>query len=226
MLALAQAGLDIAPMPLGLIRDGLQHPAVVETWLAGPVSHEPPTIDREWEQLVRHLAQTHRVTPESCAVSLPAAVIAMTGTVSGLAVVTAEVERLRPSGVPHDVADLVRRMTAAPLPDVVGTAHCLCSLRHQYRQLRSVCRWMGVCGLGIRGLGRRCVRAGGIDAASRAPRRCRPAVGCAWPKPTPHAMTITDRLPDLRVNRAGALAGQRRSLVRAHELLDGFARSH
>jgi hypothetical protein len=39
-------------------------------------------------------------------------------------------------------------------------------------------------------------------------------------------MTITDRLPDLRVNRAGALAGQRRSLVRAHELLDGFARSH
>lgn len=71
MLALAQAGLDIAPMPLGLIRDGLQHPAVVETWLTRAVSDEPPTIDGEWEQLVRHLAQIHRITPESCAVGRP-----------------------------------------------------------------------------------------------------------------------------------------------------------
>lgn len=69
MLALAQAGLDMAPRPFGLIREGLQHPAVAETWLAGPVSDEPPTMDAEWEQLVRPLAQIHRITPESCAVS-------------------------------------------------------------------------------------------------------------------------------------------------------------
>ena len=255
MLAMAQAGLDIAPRPLGLIRDGLQHPAVVETWLAGPVSDEPPTIDGEWEQLVRHLAQIHRVTPESCAVSLPAAVLTMTGTVPGLAAVTAEVECLRPSGVPQEIAGLVRRMTAAPLPDVVGTAQCLCRcdtnignfvrfaggwasvdwehagwgdaafeladlMLHPAHQAVPPSRWLRVAEAYAachhdEGLLARAEVYEVLLACWWAARFTRMSIG---PEPA--------RLSDLHLDPAGVLAGQRRYLVRAHELLDRFARPH
>ena len=126
LLVLARAGLDIAPKPLRLIRDGLPHPAVVGTWLDGAVSDDPPATANEWDHLVRHYAAIHTVTPAGRRADLPMAVMTMTGTASGRALLRAEVERLLPVGVPPEIADLLRLMTAAQLPDLVAPQQCLC----------------------------------------------------------------------------------------------------
>jgi aminoglycoside phosphotransferase (APT) family kinase protein len=126
LLALTEAGLDIAPKPLGLIRDGLPHPVVIGTWLEGTVSDEPPASDGEWDHLVRHYAAIHTVTHAGRRADLPMAVMTMTGAAAGRALLRAEVERLLPVGVPPEIADLLRLMTAARLPDLVAPRHCLC----------------------------------------------------------------------------------------------------
>ena len=126
LLLLDQAGLDVAPKPLGLIRHGLPHPVAISTWLDGVVSDEPPAAEGEWEHLVRHYAAIHTVTPAGRRADLPAAVMTMTATASGRALLQAEVERLRPVGVPPAIADLLRLVTAARLPDLVAPGRCLC----------------------------------------------------------------------------------------------------
>src|SRR5262249_15070875 len=84
---LAEAGLDVAPKPLGLIRDGLPHPVAISTWLDGVVSDEPPAAEGEWEHLVRHYAAIHTVTPADRRADLPAAGVTIPGTSSGPALV-------------------------------------------------------------------------------------------------------------------------------------------
>jgi len=126
LMLLAEAGLDVAPKPLGLIRDGLPHPVVISTWLEGVVSDEPPATDGEWEHLARHYAAIHTVAPAGRCADLPAAVMTMTGTASGRAVLQAEVERLCPVGVPPAIADLLRLVNVARLPDLVAPVRRLC----------------------------------------------------------------------------------------------------
>ena len=126
LLVLAEAGLDVAPKPLGLIRDGLPHPVVMSTWLEGVTSDEPPASDEEWDHLVRHYADIHAVAPAGRHADLPVAVMTMTGTASGRALLQAEVQRLLPVGVPATITDLSRLATAARLPDLVAPRCCLC----------------------------------------------------------------------------------------------------
>lgn len=126
LLLLAEAGLDVAPTPLGLIRDGLPHPVAISTWLDGVVSDEPPATDGEWDRLVRHYAAIHTVAPSDGRSDLPMAVMTMTGTAPGRARLQTEVERLAPFGVPPEISDLLRLVTAAQLPDVVAPRRRLC----------------------------------------------------------------------------------------------------
>jgi hypothetical protein len=46
LLALRQAGLSVAPEPLLLDRRRCAQPVVVQTWLEGEVSSEPPSTER------------------------------------------------------------------------------------------------------------------------------------------------------------------------------------
>ena len=126
LLLLAEAGLDVAPAPLGLIRGDLPHPVVISTWLDGVVSDDPPATDSEWDRLVRHYAAIHTVAPSDGRGDLPMAVMTMTGTASGRALLETEVGRLLPFGAPPEITDLLRLVTAARLPDLLAPGRCLC----------------------------------------------------------------------------------------------------
>lgn len=63
LLALQTAGLDVAPRPLWLDEHTYPQPVVVQTWLEGEVTADPPWTDKEWLALVDHYAAVHTVTP-------------------------------------------------------------------------------------------------------------------------------------------------------------------
>lgn len=76
LLALHQADLKIAPLPLALVSENNRdRQIVVQTWLDGDVRPEPPQTDEEWEHFLEHILLTHAVLPEATAVSLPAATL-------------------------------------------------------------------------------------------------------------------------------------------------------
>jgi aminoglycoside phosphotransferase (APT) family kinase protein len=70
MLALAGAGLEIAPRPLLLERERYETQVVVMTWLEGSVSPDLPAADDEWSRLIEHLIAIQAVTPETTGVDL------------------------------------------------------------------------------------------------------------------------------------------------------------
>jgi len=53
LLALQQAGLDIAPVPVFLDETTYALPVVVQTWLDGEASAIHPQNDEEWDRLLK-----------------------------------------------------------------------------------------------------------------------------------------------------------------------------
>lgn len=76
LLALQQADLNIAPLPLALdAGNGNGRQVVVQSWLDGDVRHTPPQSDEEWALFLEHILLTHTVLPEATAVTLPPATL-------------------------------------------------------------------------------------------------------------------------------------------------------
>lgn len=78
LLALQQAGLHLAPVPYALTSGRYQNLAVVQSWLAGPVSATPPTAETEWRCLLAHVLAAQSLTPLNTAVPLPPATLGAT----------------------------------------------------------------------------------------------------------------------------------------------------
>jgi thiamine kinase-like enzyme len=123
---LEAAGLDVAPRPLALVRRGLPHEAVVATWLDGCVSERPPSDDAGWDLLVTHYAQVHAATAWPACAPAARAVVTMTGTADGRAVVRAGRDLLGGVRPPGDLGRLLDRLERTPLPEVAAPSVCLC----------------------------------------------------------------------------------------------------
>src|SRR5262249_38696060 len=54
LLALQQAGLDVAPRPVLLEQTLYRQPVVVQTWIDGERVGVAPTSDEDWRALMRH----------------------------------------------------------------------------------------------------------------------------------------------------------------------------
>jgi thiamine kinase-like enzyme len=75
LLALQRHGLDITPIPFALDDDRYAHSVVVQSWLEGVVSGQPPQTETEWQQLLAHLLLSQSLTPHNTAVRLPPATV-------------------------------------------------------------------------------------------------------------------------------------------------------
>ncbi|MBS3785024.1 MAG: aminoglycoside phosphotransferase family protein [Anaerolineae bacterium] len=124
--ALRQAGLSVAPEPLLLDRRSYAQPVVVQTWLQGEASPDPPADDQEWEKLLQHLATVHSVTPESSPVKLRRATVDARSVREGRRVIRREAARLPREERPTSLPPLLRRFQAADFPTWSREAVALC----------------------------------------------------------------------------------------------------
>ncbi len=116
LLALQQAGLAIAPVPLGLEYDRYAQPVVVQSWLEGTVLAAPPACDDEWQRLLDHLLAIHTLIPAS-GIALPPAVLNMTSAANGLDRIRQQLVCIPAPDQPTDLRELVQNVAATPLPD-------------------------------------------------------------------------------------------------------------
>jgi aminoglycoside phosphotransferase (APT) family kinase protein len=128
--ALHDAGLPLAPEPVWLDRDRYELPVVVGTWLAGQVRADLPTLDRDWEKLVQHIAALHTVTPANSAAHLPAAVLNANSADQGRRLVLQEVSRIPGQARPDSLLALIRRFESTHLPPLRSTRTALCRVDH------------------------------------------------------------------------------------------------
>ena len=125
--ALHRAGLDVAPRPLFLDRTTYRRPVVVQGWLPGEVGRLPRT-DEEWEGMVRHLVEVHRVTPEVTTVPLPPCAIDVRTARQGQAVVGRQLALLPADAQLRPLRALVRDLEAVHFPEWPPAPVTLCRL--------------------------------------------------------------------------------------------------
>jgi aminoglycoside phosphotransferase (APT) family kinase protein len=116
LLILQQAGLAIAPEPLLLDRERYSQPVVVQTWLEGEVSAEPPTTDADWGKLLQHMATVHRVTPAQTDIRLPPAFEHANSVAAGRKLVADQVRLIPPAARPASLQALLQQFEAVHFP--------------------------------------------------------------------------------------------------------------
>jgi aminoglycoside phosphotransferase (APT) family kinase protein len=126
LLALHQAGLPIAPIPILLDRTRYALPVVVQTWLQGEVSAAPPAADAEWISLLRFLGAVHSITPDQTDVRLRRAVLTANSAKAGRRLVQQQVARIPREARPASLQALLRRYEAAFFPGWCDGPVALC----------------------------------------------------------------------------------------------------
>jgi aminoglycoside phosphotransferase (APT) family kinase protein len=124
--ALRQAGRSVAPEPLLLDRRRYPQPVVVQTWLAGEVSAEPPTSEADWERLLQHMATIHSVTPATTPVTLLRAVVDARSAREGRELVQQQMAKLPENARPPSLQPLMRRFEATGFPRWPSPPLALC----------------------------------------------------------------------------------------------------
>lgn len=116
LLALHRAGLRVAPVPLLLDRASYSLPVVVQTWLEGEVSEEPPADDGEWTLLLRHLAAVHSLSPADTDVDIRPAHVTADSAEAAVHLVREQTERIPEAERPARLSDILDRLEARDLP--------------------------------------------------------------------------------------------------------------
>ena len=116
LLALQQAGLDLAPAPILVDRTSFVKPVVVQSWLAGEVHTVPPTTDEDWRKLLQHFAQIHTVTPDKVTTSVEAAVLNAHTALAACANVQQQLARIPIDAQPAAAQTLIARFAATSFP--------------------------------------------------------------------------------------------------------------
>jgi len=107
LLALEEAGLQIAPRPL-LFDDAFRQPVVVQTWEEGETLDRPPATDEEWCELLRYYQAVHSVTPETSSIGLSKAFSANT-VAEGVALIDQQLARIPCEAQPKSLENLIGR---------------------------------------------------------------------------------------------------------------------
>jgi len=126
--ALRQAGLSIAPEPLLLDQTSYPQPVVVQTWIEGLVSQDPPETNDEWEDLVQHLALVHSVTPRTTDIDLPRGVRSPLTIEQARAAVHEQVDHVPGHARPESLDVLLRRFERTRYPSLPPAEMSLCRI--------------------------------------------------------------------------------------------------
>lgn len=126
LLALQQAGLNIAPQPILLDRTSYPQPVVVQTWLDGPVTAATPATDAEWHQLLRHYAAVHSVTPDKVKVRLPWGALNANSPRAGKRLIRRQMARIPAKARPAALQSLIHQVEAISFPNWPNTSITLC----------------------------------------------------------------------------------------------------
>ena len=114
--ALREAGLTLAPKPLLLERERYTRSVVVQEWLEGRVKSAPPDSDEDWEKLIGHYAELHRLTPKKTKPSLPKALFNAPSVSTAKQLVTQQLSRIPAAAYPEGLHGLIERFTAWEKP--------------------------------------------------------------------------------------------------------------
>ena len=117
LLALQQAGLNLAPAPILLERERYHLPVVVQTWLAGEVRDAPPANDAEWMRLLEHYAALAQVTPARTSLALPQAVVTAKNAEEAKARVHQQLALLPNEAQNESIAALIQKMEETRFPE-------------------------------------------------------------------------------------------------------------
>jgi len=126
LLAIQQAGLDIAPQPILLNRDRYAYPVMVQTWLQGSITNVPPQTDAEWRALLNHLATIQTIRPDRTTVKLLEAVLTMTSAASGMQRIQQQINLIPVHARSDALKDLLHRVQVTPFPEWPEPSMTLC----------------------------------------------------------------------------------------------------
>jgi aminoglycoside phosphotransferase (APT) family kinase protein len=128
LTTLRQVGLAIAPEPILLDRETYQQPVIVQSWLDGRVSAEPPVAEPKWQRLVEHLVLVRSVTPHATALSLPWATINADNAVQGQERVLDQVAQIPVRARPGSLTSILPLFTGHDFPTWSKAPVTLCRL--------------------------------------------------------------------------------------------------
>ncbi len=114
---LSTLGLAIAPLPVLLDRDRFPLPVIVQTWMKGESSSNPPAGPEEWKHLLDHLAVVHTIAPDYVHRPVAHAVMDFSSAREAARYVLGEIDAMQDDHRPPELAALAYRLEQADLPD-------------------------------------------------------------------------------------------------------------
>ena len=115
LLTLQEVALRLAPYPIFLDENNYPYPVVVQSWVEGEVTSQPPQTDEEWLHLIRHYATTAEVIPEKVTRSLATAVITFTSPTQAQQQIQKQLAHIPSSACPASLQTLLTRLDAWPI---------------------------------------------------------------------------------------------------------------
>ena len=126
LTVLQDTGADLAPRPLLLDRHNYRQPVVVQSWLTGEVSAEPPDNDETWTRLLEHYAALARVRPEHTRISLEPTVLNASSFEAAKALVRGQLQQLRDHAYSGELREVVDALLAKTVPAWQSPPVALC----------------------------------------------------------------------------------------------------
>jgi hypothetical protein len=143
--AIAQAGADFAPRAVLLAREGYRQPAVIQTWVEGPVAAGPPATGAEWVRLLDLYSDIHRVTPDRVAIDLPAAVLNVASGEAGRQLIFEHLARIPAAERPRSLQPLADWLERWEPPEWDAPPRALCRVDGNWRNfVQRADRWVAV----------------------------------------------------------------------------------
>lgn len=142
---LREQGLALAPSPIYVDMDSYVNLIVVQNWVAGPVSAEPPDDAAAWDRLLRHYAAIHAIKPAMARSELPAAVLTFTRASDGFEHICQQLAGIAEAHWPHGLRQLMDTVESVTFPDWQAPQVTLCRVDPNLLNfIRRPNRWLSV----------------------------------------------------------------------------------
>jgi hypothetical protein len=123
LIALREVGLDVAPRPILLDETSYAQPVVVQSWLGGRVTADPPQADDEWRQLIAHYATLASITPDKVTAPIETAVINFANAAEGHTYIQKLLSALPANHQPPILPHLIQKLLLTRSPGTRSPAH-------------------------------------------------------------------------------------------------------
>jgi aminoglycoside phosphotransferase (APT) family kinase protein len=142
---LREQGLALAPSPVYVDVDSYANLVVVQSWVAGPVSAEPPDDAAAWDRLLQHYAAIHAIKPEIARGELPPAVLTFTSARDGIERIGQQLAGIPDTRLPVTLRRLMNDLHSAAFPPWPPPPLTLCRVDPNLRNfIRRPDGWLSV----------------------------------------------------------------------------------